>query len=185
MEDYLKKEYSKKWFDMILKNKDKIPKFGIVGFNLNLTDEIVLDNLNEDWDWHVLLKFNKNITIKTKKICQKIKNNIMFPLSYDVIIFTLFGVRFNDNTIKRMTLGEIVEQMNSNILTKGSVGLYYFGMLSSNENLTLKIIKDNLDKPWNWNLLCRNNLEHDCKKYITKCTKNVLLMKILKAKKIS
>ena len=177
MESQLKKEYSEKWFDMILKNKDKIQKFGIVGFNLNLTNEIVLDNLNENWDWYVLMNYNKNITIKKKDL----------PKNYDKFNYNEINYdKINYDTIN-------YDAINYDATPSSIYFKFMLVLLTMNEKLTLKIIKDSLDKLkgqpegllFDWNVICRNNLEYDCKKYITKCTKNVLLMKILKAKKIS
>ena len=182
MEAQIKKEYGEKWFDMILKNKDKISNFGKLGYNLLLTDEMVLNNLNENWDWYVLMNFNNNITIK--KDLQK-NNYIRFPPFYDVKIVALSGEILESNKIKKITLGEIIEQMNCNVYTDVTIGSYYFSMLSMNENITLKLIKDNLDKPWYWDYFCVNEFKNDCKNYIIKCIKKVLLTKILKSKKIS
>ena len=184
MEDYLKKEYSKKWFDMILKIKDKIPKFGIVGFNLNLTNEIVLDNLNEDWDWYVLMNFNKNITIK--KDLPKNYFIINYGVNPSYLCFEIIlSLGTNLKKIKIITSSDIIELIDSDVYNETRYKSYFWTLLSMNENLTLKIIKNNLDKSWGCNAICHNNLEYDCKNYIAKCTKNVLLTKILKAKKIS
>ena len=63
--------------------------------------------------------------------------------------------------------------------------------ISLNKNLTLKIILDNLDKlkelpeglTWDWDNLCVNVFETDCKNYVKNQEKKLLLTKILECKK--
>ena len=182
MEAQLKKEYSKKWFDMILKNKDKISNFGKVGYNLLLTDEMVLNNLNENWDWYVLMNFNKNITIK--KDLPKNDELIYYETKFYLLnsIF-YFSYALGLDEYAKIKLNKIIHQTDLDACTFEKFKICYWVILSLNENLTLKLLKDNLEKPWCWNAICYNNLTYDCKKYINKCIKNVLLTKILKCKK--
>ena len=190
MEIILKNEYSEKWIKLLLDNKCKIVNFKgdvifePICFSQLLTNEIVLKNPNEKWDWDFLRRCNKNI-ITNKPLT---KNDYCEEHFLPVVCYWNedLDVIYDYKHPLNLSLAEIIE----NIETCFDEGLgirkkIYWKYLSLNQNLTLKLIKNNLDKPWYWYNICFCNPENDCKNYIKNGTKKILLTQILKCKKLN
>ena len=202
MDIILKNEYSEKWFKMILENKEKIvdleqkTNFEIVCFNPLLTNEIILNNPNEKWDWNILKQWNKNITLMPPCSIHSIHNcNYYLECKHKYLkhYYTskCFPSSIEDNIIKFSLLyktspNELFEKIETKFNKELRIRKKYFWRnLSANHKLTLKLIKNNLDNPWNWSFISLNNLANDCKKYINNCKKKLLLTQILKCKKLN
>ena len=56
---YLQKEFSEKWFNFILKHRNKQLNWSNISNHPNLTMEMIQNNLDIPWEWY-FISLNKN-----------------------------------------------------------------------------------------------------------------------------
>jgi len=112
-------------------------KFDILSNNNNISFEFILKHLRYNWDWSVI-SMRSDITIFN------IENNLQLPWHW------FYGISSNPN----ITI-EFIRKVMKIKSTKLHINLSW-DLISLNENILMIDIANNLDLPWNWNVILHN-----------------------------
>ena len=116
----------------IEKKFNHIIKYDLLSMNNNITWNIILNNIDKNWNFENLVINNENITIDI------ILNNISF---------------FNEKCIKVLSKNKTIKWLD---IIKHPEIIWNFQDLSLNKNITFDIVLNNLDKKWCFNRLSSN-----------------------------
>jgi hypothetical protein len=149
--------YSEKWWNLIKSNIKKI-NLNKISSNKNLTLDILLNNLDLEWNWDKIclldfvnfdivrkyphLKWNFYILLANKNFTWTIIHSEEFRILYE----KYFMERCEINN-------KLLNEINITINNSNKLNMFY---ISQNPSITLDIIEENIDLNWYWYQLSRN-----------------------------
>ena len=128
MELYYKDIYCRKWFSIIKKHINET-NIDYLCRNSNLTWNIILDNLDINWNWKII---SQTEIVTWDIVC----NNPYLPVD--------FACLCKNSNISWDIIKNNPEKLNN------------FWYISQNPNITIEIIENNFDLTWNWECLSNN-----------------------------
>ena len=173
--------------------------------NFKLTVMEVVENINLPWNWFALannnfltIDFMFTQTLEKNILRTMIRTNIGYHSNstfFEFLIRNLdkplifFGEEISKKNIFReidnVDFNYIWYNVTINTPIKHVVNNPHkpWEKFSENPNITLKFIKDNLDKEWDWKEIMMRHLENDFIKYANKQLKCLMVTKILSKKR--
>ncbi len=108
-------------------------RYELLSMNKNISWDIIINNINEDWNFEYLVIYNKNITVEI------VLNNKKY---------------FNNNCVKLLTKNKYIKW--SEIVKYDNYIEWNYTDLSLNINITIDIVLNNINKKWCFNRLSSN-----------------------------
>ena len=185
-----------------------------ISLYLNITVKDVLENINFKWDWVklgcnrlLLMDFIFTQTVEKNAIRLIMERNYGHNISFETLIknldkpldscgvFKNINKIFNDDNSDSSFNRNFVDNLDNffewSYITNSTPIEHIinnpqkpWGNFSINPNITLKFIKKNLDRKWNWNMVLYCGLENDYINYVNKKLKIIIMTKILSKKMV-
>jgi hypothetical protein len=142
-------------FDIVVNNLDLPWDWESLSLNPNITWKIILNNIDYPWHWY-------NISEKKAVSWDDIKDNYdLFMSKINLSLFTYFNLKVDLEVVENLPdlYWNWYALSNISNITKILVNnwnkSWNWDILS--KNIPWSIIRDNPDKPWNWNILSTNS----------------------------
>jgi hypothetical protein len=149
--------------DDITKNTEIQQNAYNIGKNRNITFDFVVSNSNYDWDYVDIFR--------NPSICYYgMSKNEVFRLCYATGRDCSTDGEIANAQIEINSIYATMEQINAN-----KECVWNFCYMSSNKHLTLQMIKNNVDKKWDFEELYKNDLPEDRENYVEQQVCRMLL----------